>query len=365
MNEAVLLIGTDKGVVVGRSDRSRQNWELEPLQLMMSSVYGLGIDRRRATPRLFASATSEHWGPTLFHSDDMGRSWTEPEAAPVAFPADSGVALIRIWQVVAGIESQPDLVYAGVEPHALFRSQDGGVTFDLVEGLYNHPHRREWQPGNGGACLHTVLPHPTDPDRILVALSAGGVYRTSDGGENWEPANRGIQSAFMPEDQRFPEFGQCVHKVGTHPSRPDRLLAQNHFGVYRSDDYGTNWEVIEDGLPANFGFPLLVHPHQPDTVYIFPLTADVERLTPDRRCRVYRSRDGGSNWEPLTQGLPQSGYHDIVLRDAMCTDSDDCAGIYFGTRNGEVYQSLDDGDSWQLVASHLPAVLAVRAVLVA
>jgi hypothetical protein len=364
MTETVLLIGTGKGVLVARSDRDREHWELEPLQLMMSSVYGLGIDRRPGTPRLFAGATSEHWGPSLFHSDDLGRSWSEPEAAPVAFPAQTGEALIRIWQVEPGLESQPDVVYAGAEPHALFRSQDGGITFELVEGLHNHPHRAQWQPGGGGACLHTIVPHPTDPDRLLVAISSGGVYRTADGGASWEPANHGIQSYWMPEDQRFPEFGQCVHKVGTHPSRPERLLAQNHFGVYRSEDYGTNWEAIENGLPSNFGFTLLVHPHQPDTVYLFPLQADSERLPPGRRCRVYRSRDAGQNWEPLTLGLPQSNYHSIVLRDALCSDQADPAGLYFGTRDGEVYGSRDDGDSWQLVAQHLPDVLAVRAVMV-
>ncbi|MGH7666212.1 MAG: WD40/YVTN/BNR-like repeat-containing protein [Candidatus Dormibacteria bacterium] len=363
MSEAVLLIGTSKGVAIARSKGSRTRWELEPLQLLMSSVYGLGIDRRRDTPRLFAGATSEHWGPSLFHSDDLGRSWSEPEAAPVAFPADSGTALIRVWQVEPGPEALPDVVYAGVEPHALFRSRDGGETFDLVEGLFNHPHRPEWEPGGGGACLHTIVPHPDDPERILVALSAGGVYRTADGGASWEPANRGIQAHWLPEEQRFPEFGQCVHKVSTHRSHPERLLAQNHFGVYRSDNYGDTWQAIETGLPANFGFPVLVHPQQPDTAYLFPLQADTERLPPDRRCRVYRTRDLGGSWEPLTQGLPQSGYHAIVLRDALCTDFGDPTGLYFGTRDGEVYQSLDDGDSWQQVAGHLPDVLAVRAAV--
>ncbi len=350
--------------MVARSDATRERWKLEPLQLLMSSVYGLGIDRRRQPPRLFAGATSEHFGPSLFHSDDLGRTWSEPEAAPVAFPEGSGTSLVRVWQIQPGPDVEPDLVYAGVEPHALFRSRDGGISFELVEGLYNHPHRPRWEPGGGGACLHTIVPHPSDPDRLLVALSAGGVYRTSDGGETWAPANRGIQSYWMPEEQRFPEFGQCVHKVSSHPSRPERLLAQNHFGVYRSDDYGDSWEAVEEGLPANFGFPVLVDPEDADTVYLFPLVADSERLPPERRCRVYRSRDGGGTWEPTTRGLPQSGYHSIVLRDALCTDYADRAGIYFGTRGGEVYQSLDQGDSWQQVASHLPDVLSVRAAVV-
>jgi len=365
MDEAVVLIGTRKGVVVARSSRARTSWELDPLQLMMNTVYGIGIDRRRSTPRLFAGATSEHWGPSLFHSDDLGRTWSEPASAPVAFPADSGVALTRVWQIEPGPSAKPDVVYAGVEPHALFRSDDGGITFDLVEGLFNHPHRPSWVPGGGGACLHTIVPHPTDSDRMLVALSAGGVYRTADGGASWEPANRGIEAKFMPEDQRFPEFGQCVHKVAAHPSNPNRLLAQNHFGVYRSENYGTSWDPIENGLPANFGFPVLVHPGQPETAYLFPLEADVERLPPDRRCRIYRSRDAGDNWEPLARGLPQSGYHSLVLRDALCADTGDPTGIFFGTRDGDVYQSLNDGDSWELLASHLPDVLAVRAIVLA
>lgn len=365
MDEAVLLIGTRKGVVVARSSRERRVWEQQPLDLKMSSVYGIGVDLRGSSPRLFAGATSEHWGPSVFHSDDLGRSWSEPEAAPVAFPAKTDTSLIRVWQVVPAPDNQPGVVYAGAEPHALFRSEDGGITFNLVEGLFNHPHRPAWVPGNGGACLHTVVPHPTDPDRMLVALSAGGVYRTSDGGRNWEAANQGIQSYWMPEEQRFPEFGQCVHKVAFHPSRPDRLLAQNHFGVYRSDDYGTKWTAVESGLPANFGFPIVSHPKQPDTFFTFPLKADEERFPPGLQCRVYRSRDAGENWEPLHRGLPDAPYHAPVLRDAFCADNGDPAGIYFGTRDGEVYQSLDDGDSWELVASHLPDVLSVRAALVA
>ncbi len=362
MPEALVVIGTAKGVLVGRSDASRRRWELEPLQLLMSSVYGLGIDRRRGTPRLFAGARSEHFGPSMFHSDDLGRSWAEPEQAPVAFPKETGLTVIGIWQVVPGHPSEPDVVFAGIEPHALFRSEDGGISFELVEGLHNHPHRPNWVPGGGGACLHTIVPHPDDPQRMLVALSAGGVYRTSNGGQDWEPANSGIQSIWMPEDQRFPEYGQCVHKVGTHPAHPERLLAQNHFGVYRSDDYGSSWQAIETGLPSNFGFPLLVHPNQPQTAYIFPLKADTERLPVDRRCRVYRSGDAGESWEALTQGLPQSGYHSIVLRDALCSDQGDPAGIYFGTRDGEVYHSQDSGDSWELLATHLPQVLSVRAL---
>lgn len=365
MTDAVLLIGTRKGVVVGRSRGGRRSWDLQPLALMMNEVYGLGIDARGAVPRLFAGATSGHWGPSLFHSDDLGASWSEPDRAPVAFPEDSGVSLARVWQVQPGSEREPGVVYAGVEPHALFRSEDGGITFSLVQGLFDHPHRTSWQPGGGGACLHTVLPHPDDPQRMLVALSAGGVYRTSDGGASWDAANKGIQAYWMPEDQRFPEFGQCVHKVSSHPSRPERLFAQNHFGVYRSDNGGDSWQAIETGLPANFGFPVVVHPRLPETLYVFPLVADSERMPPERRCRVYRSQDAGESWDALTEGLPQEGYHAAVLRDAMCTDGADPAGVYFGTRAGEVYASPDGGDSWELVVDHLPDVLSLRATALA
>lgn len=364
MAEVVLLIGTRKGVVVGRS-RDGRPFQLQPLQLMMEEAYGLGIDTRRSTPRLFAGADSPHWGPSLFHSDDLGATWKEPEQAPVRFPEDAGVSLMRVWQVQPASSADPDVVYAGVEPHALFRSEDGGLTFSLVEGLFNHPHRSKWEPGNGGACLHTVLPHPEDPQRILVALSAGGVYRSNDGGTTWEAANSGIQVYLLPEEQRYPEFGQCVHKVAAHPSRPDRLFAQNHFGVYRSDDAGGSWQTIENGLPSTFGFPMVVHPNDPDTIYNFPLTADSERMPPERRFRVYRSQDAGKSWEALTAGLPQEGYHAAVLRDALCTDGADPAGFYVGTRAGEVYASRDGGDSWELVVDHLPDVLAVRAAAVA
>lgn len=364
MTETTLLIGTRKGAVVARRPRSGAAWEVGPLELAMSEVYGTGIDPRGATPRLFAAATSPHWGPSIFHSDDLGRTWTEPQSAPVAFPKETGISLIRVWQIQAASEAAPGVVYAGAEPHALFRSEDGGLTFALVEGLYNHPHRPEWAPGNGGACLHTVVPHPTDPDRVLVALSAGGVYRTADGGKSWEAANSGIQSYWMPEDQRFPEFGQCVHKVAAHPGAPDRLYAQNHFGVYRSDNYGTTWAPIENGLPANFGFPMIVHPHEPETVYVFPLKADSHRFPATGRCELYRSRDGGESWTALNRGLPEGDYRAAVLRDALCTDGGDPAGIYFGTRAGEVYASADGGDSFEMVAAHLPDVLSVRALQV-
>jgi photosystem II stability/assembly factor-like uncharacterized protein len=361
--ETTLLIGTRKGLVIARSRDDRRTWELDELRYSTGEVAAVGVDQRRDPPRVFAAVQSMHWGATLVHSDDLGRTWSEPEQPPVAFPQHTGAALIRIWQITPAPADQPDVVYAGVEPHALFRSEDGGVTYSLVEGLWNHPHRTEWRPGAGGACLHTVIPHPTDAQRMLVAMSTGGVYRTADGGATWEPANRGIQVLFAPEDQRFPEYGQCVHHVAMHPSAPDRLFAQNHFGVYRSDNGGDTWEAIENGLPSNFGFPVEVHPHRPQTAYIFPLAADMNRMPADGRCRVYRTDDAGDTWQPLDAGLPDGAYYSAVLRNAMCTDVADSAGIYFGTRVGEVFASRDDGDSWTRVAQHLPDVLSVRVAM--
>ncbi len=364
MAETILLIGTRKGLVVARSRDDRRSWSLDDLAFANLEVYSVGVDARRDPVRLFAGAGSGHWGPKLSYSDDLGRSWVEPTAAPIAFPSGSDTALVRVWQIQPAPAAQPDVVYAGVEPHALFRSDDGGVSFSLVQGLWTHPHRKEWVPGNGGACLHTVVPHPTDPGRMWVALSAGGVYRTDDGGATWTASNRGIQSYWLPEDQRFPEFGQCVHRLSLNPDRPERLFAQNHFGVYRSVNSGDSWEAIESGLPHNFGFPILVHPRQPDTVFAFPLKSDGERMPSDGRCRVYRTRDAGASWHPLAGGLPDDPYYGAVLRDAMCADSSESTGLYFGTRLGEVYATRDDGESWSLVARHLPDVMSIRAAVV-
>jgi hypothetical protein len=232
-----------------------------------------------------------------------------------------------------------------------------------VQGYWDIPDRTTWMPGGGGACLHTVLTHPSDPQWLMAVMSTGGAYRSVDGGASWVRANRGIQAAWAPEDQRFPEFGQCVHKVAMHPGNPSRLYAQNHFGVYRSDDSGDSWTAIENGLPSNFGFPIVVHPQHPDMIFNFPLEADMNRVPPEGRCRVYRSVDAGSTWESASSGLPEETYYAAVLRDAMCTDGASPGGVYFGTRLGEVFGSVDAGDSWTAVATRLPDVLSVRAAV--
>jgi photosystem II stability/assembly factor-like uncharacterized protein len=359
MPDTLLAIGTRKGLFLARSRDGRATWELDGPRFPGDEVYAVAIDTRRAAPRLLVSARSEHWGPTVYRSDDLGASWEETPEGAVRFPPGSGGALARVWQLLPGGADEPELVWAGTEPGALFRSDDGGVTFALVEGLWDHPHRPTWLPGGGGQCLHTVLPHPGDRDRMAVGISTGGVYRTEDGGGTWSPANSGIAAPFLPDPD--PEYGQCVHKVATHPDRPEQLFLQNHGGVYRSDDWGSSWTSIEDGLPGNFGFPVVAHPHRPGVAYVYPLVADVNRFPPDGRARVYRTPDAGETWTALTEGLPQEHGFLTVVRDGMCTDLEEPAGVYFGTRSGEVFASPDEGDSWALMAAHLPDVFVVRA----
>lgn len=359
---AVLLaLGTAKGLFLARSG-DRVSWDISGPHFPMTGVYGFCIDKRRTVPRLLAGVTSSHFGPSVAHSDDLGGSWHEPGERPVAFPADTEASLERVWQLAPGRAEEPDRVYAGTEPSALFVSDDAGMSFQFVRPLWEHPHREKWEAGFGGQAIHTVLPDPRDPQALLVAMSTGGVYQSGDGGGTWTATNSGIQATFLPD--RFPEFGQCVHKVARDAADPGRLYAQNHHGVYRSDDGGERWTSIADGLPTDFGFAMVAHPHRGDVLYTFPVEADAIRFPPDRRCRVFRSQDAGKSWEPLSAGLPSGPFYPVVLRDAMCADDADPAGIYFGTRSGEVYASRDEGDSWSQVAAHLPDILCVRAAVV-
>ena len=246
----------------------------------------------------------------------------------------------------------------------MWRSEDGGQTFALEQALWDHPHRPEWGAGFGGQAFHTILPHPDDPASVTVAISTGGVYQTADGGGSWEPRNQGIRAEFLPEGQQYPEFGQCVHKVARHPSRPERLYLQNHGGVYRSDDHGGSWDYIADGLPADFGFPIVVAPARAGHDLRLPASAAASgRYPPGGRARVWRSRDAGDTWEELGNGLPDEFFVG-VMRDAMCADDHDAAGLYFGARNGAVWGSADAGDSWRQVVANLPDVMVVRAAAV-
>jgi len=373
MAETVLLIGTRKGLWIGRSADDRKSWSIEGPQLPMEEVAAVGVDPRGGgnrtdgaqpghdgvTPRLFAGSTNFAYGTRVLHSDDLGHSWQGVPEDAIRFPERTGNSLNRVWQITPGV--QPGEVWAGVEPSAVFRSTDGGVTFTMNDALWDHPHRETWEPGFGGQAVHTVLPHPDDPEDVLIAMSTGGCYRTTDGGRSWAPRSTGIRADFNPEGKKYPEFGQCVHKVARDAADPDLLFAQNHGGVFRTKDGGAHWDSIEPGLPATFGFPVLTDPRKPGTVLVFPLVADVERFPPDGAMKVWRSPDSGDTWEPLTAGLPQDGMYSAVMRDAACVDAGDPTGIYFGTRSGTVYASRDGGDSFTEIAANLPDVLSVRA----
>jgi photosystem II stability/assembly factor-like uncharacterized protein len=359
--DVLVLVGTMKGAFILRSNGARARWETGGPWFPGQAVYALAYDGRAGRRRLWAGTGSMHWGAVLRSSDDFGKTWTNPETANVRFPVESGVSLKQIWQIRPGRDEEPDTLYAGVEPAALFESHDAGATWDLNRGLFDHPHRSQWQPGGGGLCLHTIVLDP-GPRRLSVAVSTGGYYRSDDGGRTWQPKNQGVRAEFMPD--KYPEFGQCVHKVVAHPSRPQRLFLQNHWGLYRSDDAGDSWRDIANGVPSDFGFAMVMHPHDPDTVYIVPIESDEFRCTPEGKLRVYRTRDAGASWEPLTRGLPQKDALETVLRDAMAADPLNPAGIYFGTRSGQLWGSNDGGSSWNLIRAGLPPIVCVRAVVV-
>lgn len=359
--EILLLVGTMKGAFVLRSDESRKKWKVDGPHFRGFAIYAMLHDKRNGRNRIFAGANNSFIGSALRTSDDFGRTWTEPDQYTIKFPEDSGRALKQIWQVVPGRASEPDVMYCGVEPAALFESRDGGDTWKPNRGLLNHEHQPRWQPGAGGLCLHTIVLDPKNPKRMLIAISAAGVYRTDDGGKTWKARNVGVRAEFLPD--KYPEFGQCVHKVVQHPSKPERLFLQNHWGLYRSDDWGDSWTDIANGVPSDFGFAMQMHPKDPDTVYIVPLESDMFRCTPEAKLRVYRTTDAGASWEPLTEGLPQKNAYETVLRDAMTADSMDDAGIYFGTRSGKLFGSTDDGATWREIADSLPPIVCVKTAL--
>jgi photosystem II stability/assembly factor-like uncharacterized protein len=353
----LLAIGTRKGVWLARSEDDRRTWTVDGPHLLAQEVAAVSVDVRRSPPRLLAGIQYGHWGPTVMWSDDLGKTWEETDHGAISFPEDTGAALARVWQLRPDSADRPDVVWAGCEPHSLWRSTDGGCSFELVRGLYDHPHRPTWEPGGGGGAVHTIVPDP-DTDRVLVAMSTGGVYVSEDGGNAWEPRNRGITVVFGPDP--LPEYGQCVHKVAVDAGGRDRLYAQNHFGVFRSDDAGKQWVSIADGLPADFGFPIVASPHAPGTAWVVPLVADMQRVPPDGKLRVHRTRDAGETWTEVGRGLPDDNWS-AVMRDAFCADEHEVTGLYVGTRDGCVYASNDEGDTFTLVADHLPDVLSVRA----
>ena len=362
--DTLLLVGTTKGAFLARKRPGDGPWTVDGPHFAGEEVYAMALDGRSGSPVLWAAPSSPFFGTTLRRSDDLGATWSDPEARSVRFPESAELALQRVWQIRPGRPDDPDSIYLGVEPTCVFESRDGGATFQPVDGFLNHEHRPYWTPGNGGLCLHTILPDPSDARRMGVAFSTGGFYRTDDGGATWSPRNVGVRAEFLPD--KHPEYGQCVHKVAHHPSRPERLFLQNHWGLYRSDDWGDRWVDIANGVPSDFGFAMAVHPREPDTAYIVPLESDAFRCTPDARLRVYRTRDAGESWHPLEKGLPQKDAYETVLRDGLdCTANGGGGGVYFGTRSGKLFASEDDGESWSLVRDGLPPVVCVKAATLA
>ncbi|MDA8045219.1 MAG: exo-alpha-sialidase [Actinomycetota bacterium] len=366
MTAVRVLVGTQKGAFILSSDGRRTGWEVEGPLFGGWEVYH--VTGSPADPdRLYASQSTGWFGQVIQRSDDGGRSWN-PAGNGFSYQGGTGThqwydgtphpwEFARVWHLEPSYDD-PDTVYAGAEDAALFRTTDGAATWTELEGLRTHHTGPKWQPGAGGMCVHTVLIDPSDADRLHVAISAAGVFRSGDAGQSWAPANRGLQSGGIPDPDA--EVGHCVHRITRHPSRPDVLFMQKHWDVMRSDDGGDHWREISGDLPTDFGFPIAVHAHEPDTVYVVPITSDSEHYPPEGRLRVYRSRTGGDEWEPLSAGLPQSDCYVNVLRDAMAVDDLDPCGIYFGTTGGQVYGSADSGDTWQPIVRDLPRVLSVE-----
>jgi hypothetical protein len=363
--DVLLLVGTMKGAFLIRSDSARKEWEVGGPYFPGRAIYAFAYDDRNGRQRLWAAVNSPFWGSYLSSSDDFGQTWSEPETYGVKFPDEAGASVKQIWQIAPGHKDEPDTLYCGVEPAALFKSTNAGDTWALEQGLYDHPHRPLWQPGGGGLCLHTILPDPDNNKRMHIAISTGGVYRTDDGGSTWQARNTGVRAQFLPPDQRYPEFGQCVHKIVSHPTQPKRMFLQNHWGLYRTDDGADSWQDIANGVPSDFGFAMQIDRKDPNTVFIVPLESDEFRCTPEGKLRVYRTQNAGDSWEALTNGLPQEDAFETVLRDGMTGDKHDPMGLYFGTRNGKLFGSNDTGESWRAITTGLPAIVCVKSAAIA
>ncbi len=366
MSSVRVLIGTKKGAFILTSDAKRQKWDIAGPHFGGWEMYHL-----KGSPldpnRIYASQSSGWFGQQMQRSDDGGKTFApignkfEYDGIPGTHQVHDGTPhpweFKRVWHLEPSL-TDPDTVYAGAEDAALFRSTDAGQTWHELSGLRGHGTGPQWAPGAGGLCLHTILLHPTNPKRMFIAISAAGAFRTDDGGASWKAINQGLISSYIPDPTA--EVGHCVHRIALHPSRPDTLFMQKHWHIMRSDNAGDSWTKVSGNLPTDFGFPIDVHAHEPETIYVVPIKSDSEHYTPEGKLRVYRSRTGGNEWEPLTKGLPQSDCYVNVLRDAMAVDQLDDCGIYFGTTGGHVYCSPDGGDNWNAIATHLPAVLSVE-----
>jgi photosystem II stability/assembly factor-like uncharacterized protein len=391
MSSVRLLVGTKKGAFILTSDGRRERWDISGPHFAGWEIFhvkGSPVD----PSRIYASQTSGWFGQIIQRSDDGGQTWHQPGTPPGEptttpdgmlkgesnkFVYDTSPAtgkpltthqwydgtqhpweFKRIWHLEPSL-AEPDTVYAGAEDAALFRTTDGGKTWHELAGMRGHGTGPQWQPGAGGMGLHTILLDPINPNRIYIAISSAGAFRTDDGGQTWQPINRGLKSQYIPDPDA--EVGHCVHRIALHPSRPDVLFMQKHWDVMRTDNAGDQWHEISGDLPSDFGFPIDVHAHEPETIYVVPIESDSLHYPPEGKLRVYRSRTGGGDWEPLTRGLPQSNCYLNVLRDAMSVDTLDACGVYFGTSGGQVYGSANGGDTWNAIVRDLPAVLSVEA----
>jgi len=366
MSGVRVLVGTHKGAFVLTADEKRKAWNVEGPHFAGWDVFHVKGSPADAN-RIYASQTTGWHGQVIQRSNDGGKTW-EPVDNKFVYEGEPGThkwydgtprpfEFKRVWHLEPSL-TDPDTVYAGVEDAAIFRSTDGGSSWQELPGLRKHQSAPNWQPGAGGMCLHTIILDPTNPQRIFAAISAAGAFRSDDAGKTWRPINRGLKSEGIPDPDA--EVGHCVHRIAMHPSRPNVLFMQKHWDVMRSDDAGDSWHEISGNLPSDFGFPIDVHPHEPDTIYVVPIKSDTEHFPPEGKLRVYRSRNGGNEWQALTKGLPQSDCYLNILRDAMAVDALDPGGVYFGTSGGQVYASADAGDSWAPIVRDLPAVLSVE-----
>jgi len=383
MAKVMVLVGTSKGGFIFDSNAARKDWRMSDILFKSWNVMHMQMDARDR--RLHAAVNHIVYGPTTHYSDDLGQTWVQASGVPalgrasksgrpLGTPEEAGRAaegesvqaepekLIKVWNITPGRADEPGVLYAGAEPASLFKSTDRGENWTLNEGLFDHPHRGIWFPGNGGLCLHTIVPDPANQARMWVAISTGGCYRTDDGGQNWAPYNKNVRADFMPD--KFPEYGQCVHKMAHHPAQPEVLYQQNHCGIYRSDNAGEEWIDIGEGrLPSRFGFPIAVDPNDPRSIYVVLEESDEYRMSIDGRFAVWRSRDAGDSWQCLTQGLPERA-HLVVLREAMATDTLDQTGVYVGTSTGQLFYSRNAGDSWELLADYLPPIFSVETAVI-